>query len=106
MFWQRSNEGEIFVDHRASPGLPEDIARKAGYDPRFAGEGKVFEAATLLCSHCGGRWIKNTSRIRERATCLKCSNHYICDLCDAARRAPDYIHRPFCAVIEETLSHG
>lgn len=106
MWWQRSFEGEVVVDHRASPGLPEHIARLAGYDPKQVGEGKVFEAATLTCSHCGQRFIKNTWRIRERATCLHCRNQYICDFCDQARRAPDYVHKPFHAVIEEVLSNG
>jgi hypothetical protein len=46
--------GYLMVDHRASPGLPEDVARWAGYDPKLAGEGKVYEVDTMSCSHCGG----------------------------------------------------
>lgn len=44
--------GEIVVDHRASPGLPEDVARWAGYDPEQCKEGKVFVQDTMTCSHC------------------------------------------------------
>ena len=93
MWWQRSYEGEVIVDHRASPGLPEVAARAAGYDPLRAREGKLFEAATRMCSHCGSRVILNPDRSRERATCLSCSSHYICDACDYERRQPDYVHR-------------
>jgi hypothetical protein len=104
MFWQRSFEGEVIIDHRASPGLPEHVARAAGYDPDLCKEGKVLEGATLTCSHCRQRLIKNPKRERERATCLLCRNHYICDLCDAARRAPDYVHRPYEAYVEEVIT--
>jgi len=102
-FWQRAYEGEVFIDHRASPGLPEHIARLCGYDPAQCGEGRLFEAATLSCSHCRQRLIKNPLRTRERATCLPCANHYICDLCDAERRKPGYVHTPFEAVIERVI---
>jgi hypothetical protein len=103
MDWQRKHEGEVFVDHRASPGLPEHIARLAGYDPAQCGEGKIFESATLICSHCRARVIKNPLRTRERGMCLHCSNHYICDLCAIEARQPGYIHKPYEAKVEETL---
>jgi hypothetical protein len=97
---QRSREGYLMVDHRASPGLPEDVARQAGYDPAHCGEGKLFEAASLTCSHCKISVIKNPMRLRERAKCDKCGWHYICDWCDAERNNPDYSHLPFEALLE------
>lgn len=79
------------VDHRASPGMPEDMARRAGYDPAQCREGRLYEAATAWCVHCGSTYLKNPGRIRDRAHCHLC-DMYICDPCDAARREPDYIH--------------
>ena len=86
--------GYLMIDHRASPGLPEDVARNVGLDPKYAGEGKLFEAATLTCSHCKCAVIKNPLRTREREFCMKCY-HYICDFCAAAARHPDYVHTTF-----------
>lgn len=50
----RRHEGFLLIDHRASPGVPEEIALAAGMDPKHCGEGKLFEAPTLTCSHCKG----------------------------------------------------
>lgn len=66
------------VDHRASPGL--------GPKGSPLGEGSLFEAATYTCSHCQKIVVLNPIRIRERGYCPKC-DHYICDLCEAARVA-------------------
>jgi hypothetical protein len=98
--------GYLMVDHRASPGLPEEVARWAGYDPRFCGEGKVYEVATLHCSHCGGHGIPNPQRTRARATCFECDNkegHYICDACDYLRHQPGYVHTPFVKFVDDYL---
>jgi len=103
VFRQSAHEGEIWVSHKASPGLTEEQARLFGYDPAQCKEGKIFESAILTCSHCDFRVIKNPDRTRERATCLHCSNHYICDRCDYERRQPDYIHRPFRQKMELVL---
>jgi hypothetical protein len=92
MFSKKSRDGEIFVDHRASPGIPPDIARRLGYAPEQVAEGTVFEAPTLGCTHCGSNVVLNPLRTRERAYCMSC-NSYICDWCEAARREPDYVHR-------------
>jgi len=95
-FWERTHEGELMVDHRASPGLPEHVARQAGYDPKQTGEGKLFEAALMGCNHCGNFFIKNPERQRSRASCVKCgTTRYICDWCDEVRREPGYVHREF-----------
>lgn len=92
-FWQRSNEGYLMLDHRASPGLTEAEARRLGYDPQSVREGRLLETATYTCPHfpCGTIVILNPNRQRERAFCRSC-NAYICDNC--ARRAlhPDYVH--------------
>jgi hypothetical protein len=93
IFTKKSYEGYLHVDHRASPGLPEAAARRAGYDPAFCGEGKVYEAATLGCVHCGAHVVKNPFRTRERGQCSKCGYRYVCDGCAAAMKDPFYVHR-------------
>lgn len=101
--------GYLMVDHRASPGLPEEIARWAGYDPKLAGEGKVYEVATLSCSHCNGKGIPHPLRTRPRAKCMECDNregHYICDACDYLRTQPGYVHTPYVKFIDETLNRA
>lgn len=87
------SEGYITVDHRNSPGLTEEQARKMGYenDLHMLREGKVFEAATLACVHCPSVFIKNPERMRSRGFCPKC-NGYICDACEIATKDPNYIH--------------
>lgn len=93
--------GYLFVDHRASPGLPEDVARLAGYDPKLCREGKMFEADTLTCAHCKGVVVKNQFRTRERNYCAKCSGHYVCDGCAYLAAQADYVHVAFDKVVEE-----
>lgn len=92
--------GYLFVDHRASPGLPEDVARASGYDPLHCKEGKLFEADTLTCAHCRTGVVKNPLRTRERASCFKCGHHYICDICAAQMLHPDYDHTPFERLVD------
>lgn len=88
------------IDHRASPGLPEEVAHTTGLDPKYCAEGKLLEAATLTCSHCKAVVIKNPLRTRERASCVKCGNHYVCDFCAAEMAKPDYSHLPFEALVD------
>lgn len=98
----KRHEGWIEIDHRASPGIPRDVALKIGIDPNMVAEGKYFEGATLTCSHCKTSYNKNPYRIRAREYCKKC-DHYICDECgrDAAR--PDYVHRSGAEVLDAVL---
>lgn len=99
--------GYLMIDHRASPGLPEEIARWAGYDPKLTGEGKVYEVDTLSCSHCTARVVPNVMRTRPRAKCFECDNregHYICDPCDFQRAQPGYVHTPYKEVIDNLLN--
>jgi hypothetical protein len=93
--------GYLSVDHRASPGLPENIARQSGYVPELCREGKVFEADTMTCAHCKGVVVKNQLRTRERNYCSRCSGHYICDGCAYIASQPNYVHTPFEKVVEE-----
>lgn len=86
--------GYLYVDHRNSPGLPEDVARRAGYDPRMVKEGGIYEADTYGCPHCGGVVIKNPDRQRPREICFRC-NVFICDTCAAVMHHPDYVHKLF-----------
>lgn len=105
---QRSREGYLLIDHRASPGLPADVAQSLGLDPRLTAEGQILEAASLTCAHCKTVVMKNPLRQRARAHCLKC-DHYICDLCHAVTQAADYLHLPYEQRVELTIAaveHG
>lgn|SRR5215813_360366 len=98
-FSKKSNDGEVFLDHRASPGIPPELAQRLGYHPNQVKEGTTFESATLGCPHCGSCVVLNPLRTRERAHCYQC-NAYICDGCDAVRHEPDYVHRTIQEVKE------
>jgi hypothetical protein len=99
--------GYFFLDHSNSPGLPEDIARKAGYDPKLTGEGKVYEADSFTCPHCKSAVIMHLERERPRETCEKCTfsngvKRYICDGCAWIARQPGYIH----TTLEQAYEYG
>ena len=89
--------GYLMVDHRASPGLPEDIARWAGYDPKQTGEGKVYEVDTLKCFNCHGHVVPNPFRTRERHSY---KGHYVCDHCAYLLSRPDYVHTPLSKIFD------
>lgn len=99
---KRSREGYLFIDHRASPGLPEDFYRKVGIDAPAVGEGQVWEGSVLVCMHCNGPQIKNPMRTRERGYCRKCDG-YVCDICSLNMRAADYVHKPFRERVDTTM---
>ncbi len=63
-----STFGELMVDHRASPGIPE------------LGRTGLMEMATITCTHCGVAVIMRKDRERNRHYCRAC-DHYICDHC-------------------------
>jgi hypothetical protein len=92
-------QGYLFLDHRASPGLTPEEARVMGYDPKQVCEGKMLEVDTLTCAHCKTVVVPNPMRVRERGHCTKCM-HYVCDVCAVKMTQPDYIHAPFAAKIE------
>ena len=89
------SEGELIIDHRASPGISEAMALKSGLPPQYMGEGSLFETATLWCCHCSGVQLKNVNRTRPRYSCAQCGVRYICDICAAATLQPQYVHRSF-----------
>ena len=94
--------GYLFLDHRASPGLTEDQARKAGYRPEQVREGSTFEADTKRCAHCATIVILNPLRERPRNKCFKC-NDFICDNCAAAAVATGYTHCSFNELADNYL---
>lgn len=99
----KRHEGYLFVDHRASPGLPDDMALSMGL-PVGGGQG-LLEAATYTCSHCNRVVIIEPKRTRERAYCPKC-DHLICDRCGAIRAASGGECKTFKQVIEEVQEKG
>lgn len=98
MFSERSHEGEIFLDHRASPGFTEEQSRLL-YEGKATGS-ILFEAPTRTCNHCGTIVIINPDRKRDRAKCMQCMM-YICDNCDTERHLPGYVHN----TLEDKLAH-
>lgn len=97
------NFGYLHVDHRNSPGLPEDVARYCGYDPEQCKEGRVFEVDTMGCKHCGGHVIPNPWRVRDRPWCRSC-DAYICDPCDLARKMTGYEHTTIDQVVDRVAA--
>ena len=102
-FLKTSRDGELFLDHSASPGIPELAAHKMGLPPDGVREGMKTTIPTLGCVHCGGVVVLNPLRRRARANCFKC-NAYICDGCKAAMDHPDYVHRSFAEIAEMVRS--
>ena len=84
------HEGQLLVDHRNSPGIPD----MPGY-----GKGQVTEMATKHCSHCNVPVIFNPFRKRDRFICPKC-DWYCCDSCAIAYRVNE-VCKPFEWVVEE-----
>jgi hypothetical protein len=103
-FLKTSHDGELFLDHRASPGFTAEQARKLGMPPELTGEGKQMHAPTLGCPHCGSHVMLNPLRKRPRAHCYVC-NQYICDSCNAARYESGYVHRTMNE-LRELLASG
>lgn len=97
MHSKRNHEGYFLMDHRNSPGVPDEIVVAQGLDP-CAGK-RVFESATFTCSHCEAVIVKNPNRSRERAWCKKC-DHYICDGCGAELHKTGICY-PFKAMVED-----
>ena len=102
---KKSYDGYLMVDHRSSPGIPEDLANKLGLDPLHSRGGALAEYATTGCPHCGAHVIFNPQRTRDRAWCSKC-DRYICDWCDAARKEAGYEHRTFNEVADLVRDKG
>lgn len=78
MISKRSFEGQLTIDHSASPGLPADFYKKIGLDAPAVGEGIKYQAPTITCCHCGSVFVINPNRQRARNHCQKC-DQYVCD---------------------------
>ena len=74
---KRSLEGEIFIDHSASPGVTQAEIGDFGL---AVPKGDIYESAIYTCSHCQCMVVINPQRSRERGWCSKCDK-YICDEC-------------------------
>jgi len=74
----QDREGELLIDHRNSPGVPQELLLAAGLPPE-AGRG-LYEGATYTCNHCQRIVMINSLRTRERHVCRGCM-HVICDGC-------------------------
>lgn len=92
--------GHLIVDHRASPGIPEPIARKMGYDPKLVAEGKIYEADTINCAHCNAPKRLAPGKPELLEFCILCNADYICDACAAEKLKPDYVHLPFRKIVD------
>lgn len=75
----RSHEGYLLIDHRGSPGVPDELMVPQGYIPG-AGHGK-FESATFTCPYCEFVVVLNPDRSRPRNFDKK-TQHLICDGCE------------------------
>lgn len=73
---KRKQEGYLLLDHRNSPGVPDEMMVSVGLGPG-AGHG-VYESPTVTCCHCNTVVILNPMRTRARGYCPKC-DAYVCD---------------------------
>lgn len=99
---KRRFEGELIIDHRASPGVSPALLADAGVDAPAVPGGTLYESAIVSCAHCPRDVIMNPQRSRERAWCAQC-DRYICDICAAARRA-GAAHRSYRQQLDEALT--
>jgi hypothetical protein len=80
----RSTEGYLWMTHKYSPGVPDELMVKGGYPAGAAHPDTIFESATFTCADCERVVIMNPDRSRARGYCPKC-NHYLCDDCETVR---------------------
>lgn len=102
----RQHEGYLLIDHRNSPGMPDQVMVATGL-PAGAGRG-LFEAPTYSCSHCQRVVVLNPLRTRAREYCARCDSH-ICDRCGALRAANGGDCKTFKQIVDEVqhaASHG
>lgn len=98
---KRQREGYLLIDHKDSPGVPEEMiqaAIKAGKPvPGGLRGGLTYESATVTCCHCNRIVVLNPDRKRPRGYCAKC-DHYVCDSpecaleCNPFQRLLDDLH--------------
>ncbi len=75
------HKGYLIIDHRNSPGIPDDLA------PQIAAAGGVpvpgglmAEVDTYTCRHCNAVVLIRPERTRPREVCRKCMA-VVCDKC-------------------------
>ena len=66
--------GYLLIDHRNNQGVSDELARRAGL-PEAAGYGRVFEANTFTCAHCGTPTALDPRSLARQ--CFKCAK-FIC----------------------------
>lgn len=101
MFWSRSSESYMEIDHRESPGFTCEEAVGIGLR-RIAdqvGAGQVAKIPTANCSHCERLVILNPGRTRDRERCWGCWG-YMCDRCGLLYKLSGEC-RPFQQVIDD-----
>jgi hypothetical protein len=81
---KKMHEGYMLIDHRNSPGLPDDLPPIPGLQSVRAPKGVIVEMAIVVCRHCQVEIIKDPQRTRPRGYCPGC-DHYICDRCEGVR---------------------
>lgn len=74
----KRHEGYLLIDNRFGPGVSAEFIRASGKDAPVVPEGRMFESATVTCSHCHSIVVLNPGRSRPRNYCRKC-DHYVCD---------------------------
>lgn len=73
--------GYLVIDHRNSPGIPDELAPQVAAAGGVPVPGNVMaELDTWTCAHCGRIVLKNPARSRPREVCRKCMA-VVCDAC-------------------------
>jgi hypothetical protein len=98
---QRSLEGYFALDHRASPGLTEELCLSQGLQKSAGKAGTIWESGTFTCSQCEKQVILNPDRSRPRYFCNRCS-HFHCDECAAETVLGEPCY-PFKARVQDYL---
>jgi hypothetical protein len=98
----RSHEGEIEINHRYSPGVPEEILIALGIPKEAGKKDSVFRCATFTCADCQTIVYVNPKRNRPRGYCPKC-DHYLCDECEAIRFQSGGVCRNFKNMMDQVL---
>jgi hypothetical protein len=99
----KSQQGVLEINHRYSPGVPEEVMVKLGMPKEAGKKDSVVEYATFTCADCQKVVIINPKRTRPRGYCPKC-NHYICDECEAIRFASGGVCRNFNNAVDAALN--
>lgn len=94
-----SQQGELLIDHRNSPGLTPEWAMVNGVGGPIVQAGRTYETGIKMCAHCGGQVMMNPMRTREREWCMIC-DAYLCDNCGLNKKL-GVPHKSFRQVLGE-----